>query len=353
MSYPRLRDGVQLLVGMDDLPLAYDGRTGRYHRLSRAAVATLRLLDGTRSAEEVTHALAAARRQEPGTARAELDLFLATLDRAGLLHGPAAPGTPPARRSLLLPRFVVTRALPRALEPLADRLRTGRRGAVAMAVLAVAGVAGTALGIAGFLTAARPPGWSWAFAVAAALLVLQVCVHEAAHALVCQVLRAPVRGAGFALLLWLLPVAFVDRTDAYRVRSRRGRLALTLAGPLCDGVCMGVTAALALTGHGTAVAGHLLVFQTFALLLNVNPLLPSDGYVAVEVLFGLVDPRGRALSLLAHTVRGRTLPPHLASLPRRTRLVLVGYGVVCVAYLGLVAATAVSGLLSLAARLLS
>ncbi|MGY0232121.1 PqqD family peptide modification chaperone [Longispora urticae] len=347
MSHPRLRDGVQLLVGMDDLPLAYDGGTGRYHRLSGAAVATLRLLDGTRSTEEVAGLLASARRQEPGTARAELDLFLGTLDRAGLLHGTAAPVAVPRRRSALLPRFVVTRALPRLLEPVAAPLRTGRRAPVAMAVLAAAGTVGTVLGVTGFLAAARPPDPSVAFGVAAVLLVLQVCLHEAAHALVCQVQRTPVRGAGFALLLWVLPVAFVDRTDAYRIRSRGGRLALTLSGPLCDGVCMGVTAALALTGHGGDVAGHLLVFQTFALLLNVNPLLPGDGYVAVEVVFGLVDPRGRALALLGHAVRRRALPPHLASLPARTRLVLGVYGVACLGYLVLVAVATAKGLLSL------
>ena len=162
----------------------------------------------------------------------------------------------------------------------------------------------------------------------------------------------PIRGAGFALLFWLMPVAYVDRTDAYRIRPRPARVALALAGPLCDGVFMGITAVLATAGGGyiAAVAAHLLAFQMLALLINANPLLPSDCYVAVEAAFGLVDPRGRALAVVSHTVRRRPLPPHLADLPSRTRWILLGYGLACIGYLVLLVLALTSAVATLVAR---
>jgi putative peptide zinc metalloprotease protein len=365
VAIPRLRDDVQLLVGMDDQPLAYDGATGRYHRLSGSAVATLRLLDGTRTAEEVAAALAATRRQERGAAQAELEAFLGALDRAGLLDREAASdqeGTVGSRvsqkplrrrrRSLLLPRFVVTRRLPQLIEPLAVRLRPGRRASALMAGLVIAGTSGFVIGVTEFFHTSPSTRWDGSAAVAGLVFLSLVCVHEAAHALVCQIHRVPIRGAGFALLFWLLPVAYVDRTDAYRIRPRPARVALALAGPLCDGVFMGVTAVVAMgTGSYPArVAAHLLAFQMLALTINVNPLLPSDCYVAVEAGFGLVDPRGRALSVVWHTLRRRPLPLHLRCLPTRTRSILLGYGLACVAYSGLLVFALITAVTSLVAR---
>jgi putative peptide zinc metalloprotease protein len=238
---------------------------------------------------------------------------------------------------LLLPRFVVTRALPRLLEPVARPLRAGRRAALAFWCLFAAGAAGTLAGLgalAGMAAGPSAPRWSAATAAAAVLLLIQVCLHESGHALVCQVLRVPVRGAGFALLCWLIPVAYVDRTDAYRIRGRTGRVALAVSGPLVDGVAMGVAAAVALAGPAgpAQVARDLLVFQGFTLLLNANPLLPSDGYVAAEAALGLVDPRGRALTLLRCALLRRPLPPHLHGLRGAVRAGYLGYGLACAGY---------------------
>lgn len=360
-AYPRLHEQVRIVVGMDDAPLALHTGTGTYHRLSRPAAALLRLFDGTRSTDEVAGAVAVARRQEIARVRAELDAFLGSMARAGLLAGAEAPARPSgrARRGRLLPRFVVTRSLPRLLEPVARLMRPGWRAEVAMAVLTTAGLVGAVLGTAAYVSVDLRPGGGAggglaAVGLAALLLLTQICVHETMHALACQVLGTPVRGAGFALLLWLVPVAYVDRTDAYLIRRRGGRVALAVAGPLSDGVAMGVTGFVALSGGGytAAVAGHLLLFQAFTLLLNVNPLLPTDAYVAVEAAFGLVDPRGRAFALLHCLVRRRPLPAYLAALTPRARRAHVVYGIACVAYLGVFVFALVNGVLSTVGHLI-
>lgn len=358
---PRLHPSARLLTGMDDAPLLLHTETGRYHRLSRSAAATLRLFDGERSTDEVATAVARARGQQPAAVHAELSAFLDTLGRAGLLDGTEARPGPAARRSRVFPRFVLTRGLPRRLEPVAAWLRRGQRAAIWMTLLVVAGLGGAAVGVVALATAAvrgsALGGGPAAFGAAVALLLAQIAIHECAHALACQVLGTPVRSAGVALLFWLVPVAYVDRTDAYQIRGRGGRVALAVAGPLLDGVAMGVTAAVALAWP-SPVAAHLLVFQLFTLILNVNPLLPSDGYVAIEAATGLVDPRGRAYALLRHRLgrRGtgrRPLPAHLAAMSRPARLAHLGYGVLCALYVLLIGWAMITGLLVLARHLVA
>lgn len=343
---PRLRPDVELLRGMDDAPLAYDPRTGAYHRLSEPAYALVRSLDGSRTLSDLAGAIAARRGGDAEAARTNLAVFLGTLDRSGLLDGagPAGPTAPARRRrSWLLRGVVVTRALPRLLEPVARLLRPGRRAAVLLAVLAVLGPVGM---VAGLVTVLREPPVRFPGWIGLAVLVVylvQICLHEATHALVAQVLDVPVRGAGVALVLGVLPYLYVDRTDAYRVRSRTARVALVSGPVLLDGVFLGVTA----MANGP-FARTLLGLQAFTLLMNLNPLLPSDGYAAIEAATGLVDPRGRALALLSHAIRRRPLPAYLAALSRRSRLAHLGYGVLSVLYFGLVGYVVVgAGLIAL------
>jgi len=352
-THPRPHPQAQLLTGMDGAPLVLHHGTGTYHRLSPAGAALFRLLDGEHSRDEVTAAIAAARSRDETVVRAELDAFLDTLARAGLLDGSAPPprATGRARRSLLLPRFVLTRRLPRLLDAPATALRAGHRTSIAFGLLSVLGVIGAAAGLVAFAAVdlrGHPGGSALAYGIAAVALLLQVALHEGVHALVCQVLRAPVRAAGVALLFWLVPVAYVDRTDAYRIRGRAGRVALALAGPLTDGIVAGATALVAVTSHGllAAVAARLLVFQTFTLLLNVNPLLPSDGYVAIEAATGLVDPRGRAFTLVRCLLRRRPLPAHLAAMTPGSRRLHLAYGGLCVAYIGVIVLATITGLIA-------
>ncbi|WP_309057749.1 PqqD family peptide modification chaperone [Streptomyces sp.] len=338
---PKLREDLEIIRGMDDHPLVFDPQGGTYHRLTRSAAALLRQFDGTRSLDELS-ALMAERRGVPAEGvRGELDTFVGELTRSGLLVGTEPEQAPKKRAggrfgtSMLMPRFVVTRSLPTVLEPVARLLRL-IPARLSVGVFAGGGVLGILLGLYAVITAAPPARdlLGTGTLVAIGLMLFQILVHESAHAMVCQVLKVPVRGLGVALLFYFMPLAYVDRTDAYRVRSRGGRVLLALAGPLSDGWFTGAAALLVLTTDGPVaqVAGALLIFQMLNLVTNVNPMLPSDGYAAIEAGFGLVDARGRAFALLKHRLLGRPLPGFLERMPARSRRLHVTYGIVCSVY---------------------
>jgi putative peptide zinc metalloprotease protein len=356
----QLRQGIEVLRGMDDTPLIYDPVTGTYHRISRSAEALLSYFDGSRSTDDLVSMLARDDAQRAEQVRVQVSAFVDTLDRSGLLVGSDVPDDAGRRSriqtSRVMPRVVVTRALPRVLEPLAGVVRATPQTAVAtaLALLAVAGFAtgaGTLIGhdasVSPFALRDGLVGAAPVFGAALAVQLFAVLVHECAHALVAQVLKVPVRALGFAMLFYFMPVAYVDRTDAYRVRSRAGRLALALAGIVSDGIFCGATALVASNASGTVqqVALVLLAYQLLGLLFNVNPLLPTDGYVALEVSLGLVDLRGRAFALVTSLLRRRELPPYLARLGRPARIGYVLYAVFASAY---VAVAAVSFLVGMA-----
>ena len=356
---PRLRSDLELIRGMDDVPLLYDRTTGVYHRLSGSAAALLGRLDGTVAPADLARAVARQRPCALPSAEAEVDRFLDELERSGLLAAAAAEDgaqeapapehvAPRVRWSALMPRVTLVRRLAPVLEPLAVLLRRlpARPALGLWSAGAVLGhSAAVALVVAGLaagehaLDVGTDRSAGLALLVAMVLFLLQIAVHEGAHALACQVLGVPARGAGVGMLFFVMPLAFVDRTDAYRIRGRTGRVFIALAGPLTDGWFAGATALVALGSSGAVhdVASALLLLQVIGVLTNVNPLLPSDGYCAVEAGFGLADPRTRSMTLLKHAVSRRPLPSYLSSAPRRARRGYAVYGAVCLLYAVLVA----------------
>lgn len=348
-SKPQLRSDLEILRGMDDIPLIFDPLSGRYHRISHTGEKILPLLDGSRRRDDLIQSISV----PPSGSdkfRDNLYSFLDSLENSGLLVD-SAPDTDGDSRvsrvqtNQLMPRFIVSRALPTLLEPFASVIRRGPQGLFA-GVAAAGAVAGFAFGISTLLASAPALDrlLGPAFFVACGLMLIQTLIHESCHALVAQVCRVPVRGLGVALLFYFMPLAYVDRTDAYRLRKRGPRVLLAMAGPMSDGWITGVTGLVAVFGQGfvSEVAMALLILQTIGLLVNLNPLLPSDGYAAIEAGTGLVDARGRALAILLHTVTRRPLPRYLQSLSLGTRLMYLGYAVCCVLYVGLIAVAMVN-----------
>ncbi|QHC71253.1 M50 family metallopeptidase [Rathayibacter sp. VKM Ac-2801] len=341
-SRPRLRADAELLAGLDDKPLLHIGASGRYIAIGREVVPLLPLFDGSAAGSELVERI-----------RGERDADQVADRLARLAHGLRQAGAldePPARvggrrgiarfmRREHLLRLPLTRSVDRALEPLIAPLRSVP-GSHLVALWAALAAIGAVLGVLALATAGadwRPPAHLW---LVYPLLFAQIAAHELAHALVCQYLRVPVREAGIGLMLYVMPVGYVDRTDAYRVPDRRSRAFLSLAGPVNDQLWFGVTAVVALTVPGEVgdLAFVLLVFQAFLTVMNLNPVTPSDGYHAVSALVGEVNVRGQALSFLTHRLLRLPLPQGVAALSARRRRFFIGYALACLAFLVLLVA---------------
>ena len=166
-----------------------------------------------------------------------------------------------------------------------------------------------------------------------ALAIMAVkSVHEFSHAYVAKALgnRVPVMGVA---LIFLFPVAYADVTDSWRMRSRRKRLLISLAGVLAELVCAG----LALFVWGLSSPGPLKsvcfvvssVTLLSTLIVNLNPAMRFDGYYVLSDLLGIDNLQTRAFAALRWLLRRHVLGMPVAHpepdfSPRRLAL-LVGY----------------------------
>jgi putative peptide zinc metalloprotease protein len=71
-----------------------------------------------------------------------------------------------------------------------------------------------------------------------------------------QALGVPIREAGAQLLFWPIPMTHVDRTDAYRGRSRAGRSAVAAIGILVDLLAGGLNGLLIVAASTSFTAGQ-------------------------------------------------------------------------------------------------
>ncbi|MBO3725008.1 PqqD family protein [Actinomyces bowdenii] len=353
---PRLRRGVSLIVGMDDQPMLFDSDSGKYHRLGAAAAVIVGQFDGRRSLPAIIDQLP----QDIDEAGAQrITRMVEVLRTNRLLEGAGAPGrdgdytrkpvqgrhvAPPRRGKhahaqpprwnggWLLPRFIIMRSYRRVVAPVVRLLHHLPVRALSILFL-LASATGFAAGAMSLWLLSGGPRPGMGVVLAAVLIQLvSILGHESWHAIVAGYLGTPVRGLGVAIMFWVVPIAFVDRTDSYQVRSRWGRAMLALAGICSDGVVCGLEAAVAAASTGTVrqVALTLCAFQLTMLLTNLHPLTQSDGVAAVEALTGSVNLRGRSMLVLRSTLRREPLPPALAVRGPAVRWGYFTYGLLCV-----------------------
>ena len=367
---PRLRRGVSLIVGMDNQPMLFDSDSGKYHRLGAAAAFIVGQFDGVRPLPTIIEELP----QDIDEAGAKrITGLVDNLRDKGLLAGgqpasadPAAPDASAApartRRSRgrhtaqprrarhlkverprrsggwWLPRIIIARKYHRIVAPIVTLLQRLPAPALSWVFLALAacGYAAGAMALSSLAGGPRPG--VLVLVTAVAIQLVSILLHESWHAIVAGYLGTPIRGLGVALMFWAIPIAYVDRTDSYRVRSRRGLTMLALAGIFSDGVVCGLEAAVAWASTGTVrqVALTLCAFQLTMLVTNLNPLTQSDGVAAVEAATGSVNLRGRSMFVLRCVLRRQPLPPALAVMRPAVRWGYFIYGLAC-SLLGLVA----------------
>ena len=361
---PRLRRGVSLIVGMDDQPMLFDSDSGKYHRLGAAAAFIVGQFDGVRPLPTIIEELP----QDIDEAGAQrITGLVDNLRDKGLLAGgepaPAVPEAPVRTRRTRgrhtaqprqarhlkverprrsggwwLPRIIIARKYHRIVAPIVTLLQRLPAPALSWVFLALAacGYAAGAMVLSSLAGGPRPG--VLVLVTAVAIQLVSILLHESWHAIVAGYLGTPIRGLGVALMFWAVPIAYVDRTDSYRVRSRSGLTMLALAGIFSDGVVCGLEAAIAWASTGTVrqVALTLCAFQLTMLVTNLNPLTQSDGVAAIEAATGSVNLRGRSMFVLRCVLRRQPLPPALAVMRPTVRWGYFIYGLAC-SLLGLLA----------------
>ena len=356
---PRLRRGVSLIVGMDNQPMLFDSDSGKYHRLGAAAAFIVGQFDGVRPLPTIIEELpqdideAGAKRITSLVDNLRDKSLLVGSEPAPAAAVPAAPARtrrtrgrhtaqPRQARHLKverprrsggwwLPRIIIARKYHRIVAPVVTPLQRLPAPALSWVFLALAacGYAAGAMALSSLAGGPRPS--VLVFVTAVAIQLVSILLHESWHAIVAGYLGTPIRGLGVALMFWAIPIAYVDRTDSYRVRSRRGLTMLALAGIFSDGVVCGLEAAIAWASTGTVrqVALTLCAFQLTMLVTNLNPFTQSDGVAAVEAATGSVNLRGRSMFVLRRVLTRQPLPPALAVMRPAVRWGYFIYGLLC------------------------
>lgn len=162
-------------------------------------------------------------------------------------------------------------------------------------------------------------------------LFFMKAVHELGHAFTAlrYGCRVPSMGIAFTLLT---PILYTDVTDAWRLKSRRQRVAISVAGVVVELALAGVATFLwAFLEDGTA-RGIAFTLATSGwattLLVNLNPLMRYDGYYVLSDLLGIDNLQQRAYALGRWKLRQVLIAPGLPPpeyLPPRRQTLLVFY----------------------------
>lgn len=147
--------------------------------------------------------------------------------------------------------------------------------------------------------------WEGALAFGAALTFVKV-FHEAGHALACRHfgLRVPSIGVAF-IVMW--PVMYTDATEAWRLTSRRARLAIAAAGMLTElSIACYATLLWVLLPDGVLRSAVFTLATTtwvMSLAVNLNPLMRFDGYYLFSDAVNIPNLQERGFELARNRLR--------------------------------------------------
>ncbi len=306
--HPRLRAHVQLerqrLRG-ETWYLLRDEASGRIHRINASAYAFVGRCDGRRSVAELWDVLRVELgEQMPG--QNEILSLLGRLFEGSLLqfeHSPDLQGIFRRREKLDRKRHA------RNANPFAFRISLGnpsrllaRLDFLAPLLFSWPALLLWLLAVGGALAAAALHAPAIALAVSrsvqhpASLVLLWVsyplikALHELAHGLAVRRWGGQVSAFGVALLL-LMPVPFVDASEANAFRHRHQRVVVSAAGIMAELLIAACALLVWLNVGEGLVKDFMLAAMTIGglstLLVNGNPLLRFDGYYAMIDAFGL------------------------------------------------------------------
>ena len=354
--HPRLRAHVRVLRHCyrgEVWHVLVDAAGGRRHRLNRVAYAFVARLDGRLSVQQVWDLLVD-ELGDDAPSQPELIALLTQLHEGELIQTESAPDIDALfdRRAerrgrerrgrlnplaLRVPLFDPTPLLT-ALAPLAALLL--KRGALvawlAMVVAALVGAGMHARELAAYAAMhLASPGLLLALWLAYPLVKM---LHELAHALAVKVWGGEVHELGLSLLV-LMPLPYVDASEAAALRERHRRVMVSLIGIVAE-TALAALALLVWTQVADGAVRHaafavLLIGGVSTLLFNGNPLMRFDAYYALADAIESPGLAARARAWWLWLARRRLLgvdeaPPPAAG--RGERRWLLGYGAASAIY---------------------
>jgi putative peptide zinc metalloprotease protein len=181
-----------------------------------------------------------------------------------------------------------------------------------------------------------------------------IAIHELGHGFTCKYFGGQVHEIG-AMLIYFEPAFFCNVNDAWTFPELRARLWVTAAGSWIQLVVASIAAIV----WWAATPGTLVSDVAFAAVLiggittvfmNVNPLIPLDGYYALSDYLEVPNLRQRASAYLGWLIKSRLFRLDLPKPPADTReeRIFLIYGALAAAYIvlimGLFAASALGWL---------
>ena len=166
-----------------------------------------------------------------------------------------------------------------------------------------------------------------------------VAIHELGHAYTCKHYGGKVHEMGF-MLLYFQPCFYCNVNDAWSFPELKARLWVTAAGSWIQFVIAGMAAIVWwAAAPGTFVSdvafATMLVGGVTAIMSNMNPLIPLDGYFALSDWLEIPNLRQRAFGHLSWWLKRHVLRLEMEepAVSPRERQVFLWYGALAAVYI--------------------
>jgi putative peptide zinc metalloprotease protein len=169
-----------------------------------------------------------------------------------------------------------------------------------------------------------------------------IMIHELGHGFTCKYFGGHVHEIG-AMLIYFEPAFFCNVNDAWTFPELRARLWVTAAGSWIQLVIASIAAVVWWAATpGTMISdvafAAVLIGGVTTVFMNANPLIPLDGYYALSDYLEVPNLRQRASAYLGWFLKTKLLRlelPKPAADPREERIFLI-YGALAAVYILLI-----------------
>jgi putative peptide zinc metalloprotease protein len=185
-----------------------------------------------------------------------------------------------------------------------------------------------------------------------------IAIHELGHGFTCKYFGGQVHEIG-AMLMYFEPAFFCNVNDAWTFPELRARLWVTAAGSWIQLVVASLAAIIWwAAAPGTLVSqvalAAVIIGGILTVFMNINPLIPLDGYYALSDYLEVPNLRQRAFAHLSWFLKSRVLRldlPQPVADQREQRIFLI-YGGLAAAYIAFILGLFAAGVFGWFSRVL-